>query len=192
MKVDFANECWGADYKDGGETTCYIDSLSLGNQHDNKSGGNVNHRFVFRCKQPKDCQAPPDPNDSENVDNDPYPPEDDSFLYWDMKYEHVLKYVDKKQDGFEARHLPTKSLVTYEIQVRIDHEPSKVFKQLSHVIRTVHQASNSIKQQVQVRIEDRLYHQVCHITRDSFSIPSVPSNLNRLPKKQRRQRYEQI
>ncbi len=101
--------------------------MSLGNEYD--KGGpeckeDVNKRWVFRCKYEKDYQCIVDPDAPDIVDDDPYPPVDFTYEYFDLQYESVLKYVDKNQARYKDLYLPKKSLVTYDIQVRIDHEPS--------------------------------------------------------------------
>ena len=72
----------------------------------------------------KNDQAPVDPNDVGIVENDPYPPEDESYYYEIMQYCSILEYVDKNQPNYNDLYLPKESLVTYDIQVRIDHKPS--------------------------------------------------------------------
>ena len=99
--------------------------MSLGNEFDNPRA-NVNKRRVFRIRRVK---APEnvgfvDRDASDFVEGDPYPREDENYYYDDMSYEALLEYVDKKQAKSQNVHLPEKSLVTPDLQVRIDHKPS--------------------------------------------------------------------
>lgn len=137
-KLNVANKWWGEAHDDGGETVCYIDSLGLGNEADKGPDckGDVNDRWVICIRQPKVAPSLIDPDDPGIVEDDPYPPEDTSNIYYMMQYKSVLDYVDKKQAKDKNLYLPKKSLLTYDIQVRIDHKPSIVYKQLSHVIGT--------------------------------------------------------
>ena len=121
------NKWWGPIHDNGKTTTCYIDSVALGNEFDTNDVDckeDVNDRWVIRIKYPKDDQAPVDPDDVGIVENDPYPPEDESYYYEIMQYRSVLEYVDKNQPNYNDLYLPKESLVTYDIQVRIDHKPS--------------------------------------------------------------------
>ncbi len=124
-ELHVADSWWHPSYSSDTYTKCTIASLSLGNEFDNPRA-NVNKRRVFRIRRDK---APEnvgfiDRDASDFVEGDPYPREDENYYYDDMSYEALLEYVDKKQAKSQNVHLPEKSLVTPDLQVRIDHKPS--------------------------------------------------------------------
>ena len=119
-ELDVVDSWWGSKFSSATYTRCTIVSLSLGNEFDNPKKS-VNKRRVFRIKRDKEPErvGSVDPDDPDIVEGDPFPIEDEKYYYDDMEYEAVLEYVDKKQANYRNLHLPEKSLVTSDIQVRI-------------------------------------------------------------------------